>query len=177
LEDISVLLKILKHIKKTEDETVRHFQDRFEDILYQTPESHCPEDKYIIHLYTNVLLVHLGFLLSKKGPRTLDEAHSMAKRIKKNISLSEIRHFFTSSTLSVESLVSLETFTFDFQEEGEKNFDQQNAKGKDLDEVFQPHKEEKRIIEDTIEELELEHTLLSLINPSTSLFLYTRRRE
>jgi hypothetical protein len=33
LEDISVLLKRLEHIKQTEDETVRHFQDRFEDIL------------------------------------------------------------------------------------------------------------------------------------------------
>jgi hypothetical protein len=69
--------------------------------------------------------VHLGFPLSKKGPRTLDEAHSMAKRIKQNISLSKIRHFFTSGTFSVESLFSLETFTVDFQEEGEQNFDQQ----------------------------------------------------
>jgi hypothetical protein len=125
LEDISVLLKRLEHIKKIEDETIRHFQDRFEYILYQIPESHHPEDKYIIHLYTNVLLVHLGFPLSKKGPRMLDEAHSMAKRIKKNISLSKIRHFFTSGTFSVESLFSLETFTVDFQEEGEQNFDQQ----------------------------------------------------
>jgi hypothetical protein len=156
LEDISVLLKRLEHIKQTKDENAKHFQDRFEDILYPIPESHHPEDKYIIHLYTNVLLVHLGFPLIKKGPRTLDEAHSMAKIIKKNISLSEIRHFFTSGTLSVESLVSLETFTIDFQEEGEQHFDQQNYKGKDLDEVFQPHKEDKRIIEDTVEELEPE---------------------
>jgi hypothetical protein len=120
LEYISVLLKILEHINKTKDETIRHFQVMFEDILYQIPKSHHLEDKYIIHLYTNVLLVHLVFLLSKKGPRTLVEAHNMAKRIKKSISLFEIRHFFTSGTFSVENLVSLETFTVDFQEEVEK---------------------------------------------------------
>jgi branched-subunit amino acid permease len=92
-------------------------------ILYQILESHRPEEKCIIHLYTNVLLVHLG--LSISIPRMLDEAHNMAKRIKKNISLSKIRRFFTSCTFSVESLFSLETFTIDFQEEGEQNFDQQ----------------------------------------------------
>jgi hypothetical protein len=115
LEYISVIQKSLKHIKQTEDETVRHFQDRFEDILYQIPKIHRPEDKYILHLYTNALLVYLGFPLGKKGPRMLDEAHNMAKRIEQNISLSELRHLFTSDTLSVESLVSLETFTVDFQ--------------------------------------------------------------
>jgi hypothetical protein len=156
LEDISVLLKRLEHIKQTENETVRHFQDRFEGILYQIPESHHPEDKYIIHLYTNALLVHLGFPLSKKGPRTLNEAHNMATRIEQNISLSEVRHLFTSGTLSVESLVSLETFTVDFQKEGEQTIDQQKAKGKNIDEVFQPHNEEQRTTEDTVEELEPE---------------------
>jgi hypothetical protein len=81
LEDIPILLKRLEHIKQTENETVRQFQDRFEDILFQIPRSHHPEDKYLVYLYTNALLVHLGFPLSKKGPRTLHEAHDMAKRI------------------------------------------------------------------------------------------------
>jgi hypothetical protein len=136
LEDISVLLKRLEHIKQTEDETVRDFQDRFEDILYQIPESHHPEEKYLVHLYTHALLVHLGFPLSKRGPRTLNEAHSMAARIEQNISLSEIRYLFTSGTLSMESLVALENFIVDFQEEGEQTIDQH------------------RTAEDTVEELE-----------------------
>jgi hypothetical protein len=60
--------------------------------------------------------VHLGFPLSKKGPRTLDEAHNMAKRIKENISsLSQVRHLFTPDTPNLERLVSLENFTVDFQ--------------------------------------------------------------
>jgi hypothetical protein len=116
LKTISVLLKILKHIKKNDDETVRDFQDRFEDIIYQIPLSHHPEKKYIFYLYTHALLVHLGFPLSKRGPRTLNEAQNMAARIKKNISLSKIRYLFTSCTLSMEILVSLENFIVDFQE-------------------------------------------------------------
>jgi hypothetical protein len=63
----------------------------------------------------------------------------------------------------LERLVSLETFTVDFQEEGEQIINQQRAKGKDLDEVFQSHKEEQRIThsfaknnEDVVEELEPE---------------------
>jgi hypothetical protein len=136
LEDIPVLLKRLEHIKQTEDETVRDFQDRFEDILYQIPESHHPEEKYLVHLYTHALLVHLGFPLSKRSPRTLNEAHSMAARIEQNISLSEIRYLFTSGTLSMESLVALENFIVDFQEEGEQTMDQH------------------RTVEDTVEELE-----------------------
>jgi hypothetical protein len=136
LEDISVLLKRLEDIKQTENETLRDFQDRFENTLYQIPKSHRPEDKYIVHLYTHALLVHLGFPLSKRGPRTLNEAHSMAARIEQNISLSEIRYLFTSGTLSMESLVALENFIVDFQEEGEQTMDQH------------------RTVEDTVEELE-----------------------
>jgi hypothetical protein len=68
LENIPVLLKRLEHIKQTKNETVKQFQDRFKDILFQIPGSHHPEDKCLIYLYTNALLVHLGFPLSKKGP-------------------------------------------------------------------------------------------------------------
>jgi hypothetical protein len=152
LEDTPILLKRLKHIKQTENETIRQFQDRFEDLLFQIPRSHHHENKYILYLYTNALLVHLRFPLSKKGPR-----------IEANISLSQERHLFTLDTLSLERLVSFETFTVDFQEEGEQIINQQEAKHKDFDEVFQSHKEEQRIThssaennEDVVEELEPE---------------------
>jgi len=69
-------------------------------------------------------LAHLGFPLSKRAPRTLYEAHNMATRIEQNISLSKIRYLFTSGTLSRESLVALENFIVDFQEEGEQTIDQ-----------------------------------------------------
>jgi hypothetical protein len=87
----------------------------------------------------------------------------MSKRIEENISLSQKKHLFAPDTLSLERLVSHETLTTDFQEEREPIIDQQEAKGKDLDEVFQSHKEEQRITrssaknnEDMVEELEPE---------------------
>jgi hypothetical protein len=52
----------------------------------------------------------------------------------------------------LKKLVSLETFTADFQEEGEQVIDQQNTKGKALDEVFQ----EQGIIENAAKELKPE---------------------
>jgi hypothetical protein len=151
LEDIQTLLKRLQYAKQTENETVCDFRNRFERLLYQIPRDHYPEDKYLVYLFTNALLVHLGFLLSKKRPKTLYEAGNMAMQIEANIFLSKEKHIFslgtkindledTSDTLSLERLVSLETFTFDFQEEREQVIDQRNAKGKALDEVFQEQK-------------------------------------
>jgi hypothetical protein len=52
----------------------------------------------------------------------------------------------------LEKLVSLEISTDDFQEEGKQVLDQQNTKGKALDEVFQ----EEGIIENSAEELKPE---------------------
>jgi hypothetical protein len=96
LGDTSVLLTRFKHIKQYENETLFDFQSRFEGTLCQIPRSHCPEDKYIVHLYTHVILTHLRFPLGKKGPRTLDEAYDMATGIERNISLSGIKDLFTS---------------------------------------------------------------------------------
>jgi hypothetical protein len=89
--------------------------------------------------------VHLGFLLSKKGPKTLHEAYNMAIEIEANISLSKEGHLFTPDTLSLERLVSLETFTGNFQEKGEQVINRQEVEEKDPNEVFQSHEEEKEI--------------------------------
>jgi hypothetical protein len=89
LEDIQSLLKGLECIKQTEYETVRVFGFRFQRLLYQIPESHRPKGKYLMYLYTNGLLGHLSFLLNKKGPKTLPEAHNMAIQIEVNLSLSK----------------------------------------------------------------------------------------
>jgi hypothetical protein len=124
-------------MKQAEDETARDFQDRFENMLYQIPESHHPEEKYLLHLYTHALLVHLGFPLSKRSPSTLNEAYNMAARIEQNISLSEIRYLRSEGTLSMESLFSLENFIIDFQEEGEQTIDQHGT-AKDTVEELEP---------------------------------------
>jgi hypothetical protein len=67
----------------------------------------------------------LSFLLNKKSPKTLTEAHKMAIRIEMNLSLSRTNDR-TMDTLSLIKLVSSETFTNDPQERREQVFDQQN---------------------------------------------------
>jgi hypothetical protein len=141
LGDISILLKRIEHIKQAENETLFDFQSRLEGTLCQIPRSHCPEDKYIVYLYTHAILGHLGLPLSKRGPRTLDEAYDMAIGIERNIPLSGIKDLFTSGTLSMESLFSHENFVDDFQEEGEQTIIQQGI-AEDMAEEMEPKKNE-----------------------------------
>jgi hypothetical protein len=92
-------------------------------MLYQIPESHHPEERYLVHLFTRALLGYLSFPLDKITPRTLDEAYYMAAVIEEKISLFDIRCLFTLSTLNGESLFTLESFIIDLQEEGEQTTD------------------------------------------------------
>jgi hypothetical protein len=126
MEDIQSLLKGLEGIKQTEPEIVRVFGARFQKLLYQIPQSHRPKDKYLVYLYTNGLQGHLSFLLNKKNPKTLAEAHNMAIRIEEHLSLSRTNDH-TMDTLSLIKLVSLETFAEDPQERREQVFDQQDV--------------------------------------------------
>ena len=154
IEDVHMLIKRLEHTKQTQNNTVREFHTRFENLLHQIPRSHHPEDMYLAYLYTNALLVHLGFLLSKKGPRSIQEAYYMAIQIEANISLFKREHLFTLETkvddpkdtpdaLSLERLVSLEIFVSKFQERREQVIDQQEVEEKDPNEGLQSHEEEK----------------------------------
>jgi hypothetical protein len=135
LEEIQTLLKRLQYTKQAKNETVWNFRNRFECLLYQLPRGDYPEDKDLVYLFTNALLFHLGFLLSKNNPKTLHEAGDMALQIEENIFLSRIKNFFsleseindyedTSDTLDWEKLDSLETSTANFQEEGKQVIDQ-----------------------------------------------------
>jgi hypothetical protein len=75
--------------------------------------------------------------LSKRDPRTLNEAYDMATRIERNISLSRIKDLFTSGTLSMESLFSHENFVDNFQEEGEQTIIQHGI-AEDMAEEMEP---------------------------------------
>jgi hypothetical protein len=92
---------------------------------HHIPKSYRPKGKYLIYLYTNVLLGHLSFLLNKRDPKTLAEAYNMAIQIEKNLSSSRTNDR-TMDTLSLIKLVSLETFAKDPQERRQQVFDQQN---------------------------------------------------
>jgi hypothetical protein len=127
IEAIQSLLKELEGIRQAESEIVKVFGFRFERLLCQIPQSHRPEEKYLVYLYANGLQGHLSFLLSKKNPKTLAEAHNMAIQIEKNLSLTRAN---AMDILSLIKLVSHENFE-DTQEKGEQVFDQPNE---DIDE-------------------------------------------
>jgi hypothetical protein len=57
LEDIHMLIKRLEYMKQTKNKTVKEFHTKIENLLQQIPRSHHPEDKYLVYLYTNALLV------------------------------------------------------------------------------------------------------------------------
>jgi hypothetical protein len=118
-------IKILEYMKKTKNDIVKEFHTRFENLLQQIPRSHYPKDMYLTYLYTNAILVHLGFLLNKKGPRKIQEDYHMAIQIEANNSLFKGEYLFTPRievdgpkdtpyTLSLERLVSLDTFVSKF---------------------------------------------------------------
>jgi hypothetical protein len=124
-EENPILLEELEHIRKNEDETVRDFQDRFENMIYQIPEIHHPEERYLVHLFTHALLGYLSFPLDKITPRMLDEYYNMAVVIEEKISSFDIGCLFTLSTLNGESFLTLENFIIDLQVEGEQASDRQ----------------------------------------------------
>jgi hypothetical protein len=137
IEDIQSLLKELEGIKQTESEIVKAFGVRFQRLLYQIPQSHRPEEKYLVYLYTNGLQGHLSFLLNKKNPKTLPEAHDMAIQIEKSLSLTKTN---AMDTLSLIKLVSHGNFVEDTQERGEQVFNQQNE---DMDEEQEPEQDDE----------------------------------
>ena len=109
--------------------------------------------------------MQLGFLLSKKGPRTIQEAYHMAIQIKENISLFKGEHLFTPEikvddpkdtldTLSLERLASLEIFVNEFQERWEQVVDQQEVEERDPNEGYQSHEEEQEFTHASIEDNE-----------------------
>jgi hypothetical protein len=137
IEAIQSLLKELEGIRQAESEIVKVFGFRFERLLYQIPQSHRPEEKYLVYLYTNGLQGHLSFLLSKKNPKTLAEAHNMAIQIEKSLSLTRTN---AMDILSLIKLVSHGNFVEDTQERGEQVFNQQNE---DMDEEQEPEQDDE----------------------------------
>jgi hypothetical protein len=114
----------------------------------------------------------LAFLLSKKGPRTIQEAYHMTIQIEAIISLLKKEHLFTPETkvddpkdapdaLSLERLVFLEIFVNKFQERREQVINQKKVEEKDPNKGFQSHEEEQEFThaptkdnEDLVEEQE-----------------------
>jgi hypothetical protein len=137
MEIVHSLLKDLEGIRQAESEVVRAFGVRFQRLLYQIPRSHRPEGNYLVYLYTNGLQAHLSFLLDKKKPKTLAEAHGMAIKIEESLSLTKINTMRTPSSIK---LVSHGYFVEDAQERREQVFSQQNE---DMDEEQEPEQDDE----------------------------------
>jgi hypothetical protein len=123
MEDIQSLLKELEDIKQAESETVRDYCARFQKAFYQIPLGCRPKDKYLVYLFTNGFQVHLSFLLDKRKPKTVLEAHKMAMEIEKSLLMTKTD---AMDTLSTMKLVSHKNFVEDTQERGKLVFSQQN---------------------------------------------------
>ena len=147
-------------MKQTKNDNVKEFHTRFDNLLQQIPTSHCHEDKYLVYLYTNALLVHLGFLLNKKGPKTINDAYYISMQIEENISLSKRKHIFslgtkvddpkgTLDTLILERLLSLDIF-----ERREQVINQQEVEGSLPSEVLRSHEEGKEFTHASVKDNE-----------------------
>jgi hypothetical protein len=136
-EDLQSLLKELEGIKQRESEIVRTFCAGFQKVLYQIPQTHRPEEKYLVYLYTNGLQAHLSFLLNKKKPETFPEAHDMAIQIEKSLFMTKTD---AMDTLSFMKLVSHGNFVEDTQERGGQVFNQHNE---DMDEEQEPEQDDE----------------------------------
>jgi hypothetical protein len=122
MEDIQSLLKELEDVKQAESETIRDYCARFRKSFYQIPLGCRPEDKYLVYLYIKGLQVHLSFILDKKKPKTLPEAHRMAMQIERYLFMNKID---VVHAIRMMQLVSRENFE-DTQEKGEQIVDQPN---------------------------------------------------
>jgi hypothetical protein len=164
-ENPSILLDRLNYIKKNENETVREFHTRFQKLSQQLPRTYRPGPQFLLFLYIRAFSRQSGFLLDKKGPRSIQESYDMATEVKANISSSKEEYSFvpevkiddpkdTPDILSLERIASLETFVKEFPKRWEQVINQQEVEERDLDEGYQSHEEEKEFIHDSTEDNE-----------------------
>jgi hypothetical protein len=123
MEDIQSLLEELEGIKQAESESISDYAARFRETLHQFPPSHHPEDKYLVYLYTKGFQPHLSFLLDKRKPKTIPQAHKMALEIEKSLFMTKTD---AMDALSMMKLVSHKDFVEGTQEKGKQIVDQQN---------------------------------------------------
>ena len=55
-------------MKKKENETVKEFDVKFENLLQQTPNNIRLENEHLLFLYINSFLGHFGFMLKETTP-------------------------------------------------------------------------------------------------------------
>jgi hypothetical protein len=175
-EDPMVLVNKLNYIKKNENETVREFHTRFQKMSRQHLRTYRLGPQFLIFHYIRAFSGQSGFLLDKKGPRSIKEAYDMATEVKANISSSKEEQSFVpevkigepkDTPYILKRIAFLETFVEEFLKRLEQGIDQQEVEERYLDEGYQSHGEEQefthassRDSEDLVEEQEREDVKL-----------------
>jgi hypothetical protein len=80
-------------MKKKENESVKEFDTRFENLLKQIPDDISPKDGVVLLQYTNAFEGKFGFMLRDKSPKTLVEAQEHAAKIEENLLASKVDPF------------------------------------------------------------------------------------
>jgi hypothetical protein len=69
-----MLLIRLNNLVKQDNDTVREFHDKFENLMQKIPVSHHPSDSLLLFLYTKAFTEQMGYILRDKTPKTIQEA-------------------------------------------------------------------------------------------------------
>jgi hypothetical protein len=80
--------------KELENETVKEFDAKFENLLQQIPSNHHPRKDYLLFLYIKDFPGHFGYFLKDKGPKTIEESQEMVAIIEANISSCKVEPFY-----------------------------------------------------------------------------------
>jgi hypothetical protein len=83
----------MNNITKQENETVREFHDKFENLVLKIPMSYHPSHNFLLFLYTKAFTGQMGFILKDKAPKTIQEAQEVSIRIEYNLSSSRVEPF------------------------------------------------------------------------------------
>lgn len=80
-------------MKKKENESVKEFDTRYENLIKQIPNDIFPKDGVVLLQYTNAFEGKFGFMLRDKSPKTLVEAQEYADEIEQNLLASKVEPF------------------------------------------------------------------------------------
>jgi hypothetical protein len=88
-----MLLMQFNQIKKKENETVKEFDARFDNLYSQIPKDLCPPEATILLLYLNAFEGQFGFILKEKMPENLAKAKEYTMQIEEHLISSKIEPF------------------------------------------------------------------------------------
>jgi uncharacterized protein YktB (UPF0637 family) len=78
IQDINMLINKLNNIKKSENETVKEFHDRFRGLVQQILASYHLSHNFLLFLYTKSFTGQIGFPIIDKSPITIQEVYDMS---------------------------------------------------------------------------------------------------